>query len=221
MERTAMNSLVAWKHSLYRKPLLLQGIRQVGKTWLLKEFGRQHYERVAYFNFDERPEYRQFFESTKDIKRILNNLQFVAGFPITEGTTLIIFDEIQDAPNVLNALKYFHEKGNGYHVACAGSLLGVSLAKPSSFPVGQVDFLKIHPMTFREMLIAEDEKDLVAYLDSKEDGDPIPEAFFNPLLDHFKKYILLGGMPEVVSRWVIERKSESIDSIRWSIVQAY
>jgi hypothetical protein len=221
MERTAMKSLVAWKHSLYRKPLLLQGIRQVGKTWLLKEFGRQHYERVAYFNFDEHPEYRQFFESTKDIKRILNNLQFVAGFPITEGTTLIIFDEIQDAPNVLNALKYFHEKGNGYHVACAGSLLGVSLAKPSSFPVGQVDFLKIHPMTFREMLIAEDEKDLVAYLDAKEDGDPIPEAFFNPLLDHFKKYILLGGMPEVVSRWVIERKSESIDSILWSIVQAY
>ena len=103
MERSAMQSLIDWKNSPYRKPLILQGVRQVGKTWLLKEFGRRHYEKVAYFNFDEHPEYLQFFAETKDISRILDMLQFITGFPITEGTTLIIFDEIQEAPNALNA----------------------------------------------------------------------------------------------------------------------
>jgi predicted AAA+ superfamily ATPase len=221
MERDAMQSLIAWKQSPYRKPLILQGIRQVGKTWLLKEFGRRYYERVAYFNFDEHPEYRQFFESTKDVTRILDNLQFIIGFPITEGTTLIIFDEIQEAPNVLNALKYFHENGKSYHVACAGSLLGVTLAKPSSFPVGQVDFLKIHPMTFSEMLGAEHEKGLLDYLDAKSDFDPIPEAFFAPLVEHLKRYFLMGGLPEAVARWVNERDSGQIDSILYAILQAY
>jgi len=221
MERNAMRSLVAWKQSPYRKPLILQGIRQVGKTWLLKEFGRRHYERVAYFNFEEHPEYLQFFASTKDITRILDNLQFIIGFPITEETTLIIFDEIQDAPNVLNALKYFHENGRSYHVVCAGSLLGVTLAKPSSFPVGQVDFLKIYPMTFQEMLNADNEKGLLQYMDAKVDLEPIPEAFFVPLVENLKKYFLLGGMPEAVARWVNERDSGQIDSILYSIIQAY
>ena len=221
MERNAMQDLVAWKESPYRKPLLLQGIRQVGKTWLLKEFGRRYYERVALFNFDEHPEYRQFFSSTKDITRILSNLQFAIGFPITEGSTLIVFDEIQDAPEVLNSLKYFHENGKGYHVACAGSMLGVALAKPSSFPVGQIDFLRILPLTFREMLVAEDEKNLIAYLDAKVDLDPIPDAFFNPLVENLKKYFLIGGMPEAMARWVNEKHSGQIDGILWSIIQAY
>jgi hypothetical protein len=128
MERNAMQSLIAWKQSPYRKPL----IRQVGKTWVLREFGRRYYERVAYFNFDEHPEYQQFFESTKDVTRILDNFQFIIGFPITEGTTLIIFDEIQEAPNVLNALKYFHENGKAYHVALLRRL-APSLIIPHSF----------------------------------------------------------------------------------------
>ncbi len=221
MERSAMQSLIAWKQSSYRKPLILQGIRQVGKTWLLKEFGRRTYEKVAYFNFDEHPEYLQFFESTKDINRILTNLQFIIGFPITKETTLIVFDEIQDAPNVLNSLKYFHENGKDYHVACAGSLLGVALAKPSSFPVGQVDFLKIHPMTFTEMMNAEEEKGALGYLDAKSDLEPIPEAFFTPLVEHLKRYFIMGGMPEAVARWVNERDSSQIDSILYAIIQAY
>ena len=221
MERSAMQSLIDWKNSPYRKPLILQGVRQVGKTWLLKEFGRRYYEKVAYFNFDEHPEYLQFFADTKDISRILDMLQFITGFPITEGTTLIIFDEIQEAPNALNALKYFHENGKGYHVATAGSLLGVALAKPSSFPVGQVDFLKIHPMTFTEMLGAEHEAGLLGYLDAKSDLDPIPEAFFNPLVDHLKRYFIMGGLPEVVSRWVNERDSGQIDAVLYAILQAY
>lgn len=221
MERSAMQALIAWKKSPYRKPLILQGIRQVGKTWLLKEFGRVHYEKVAYFNFDEHPEYQQFFESTKDVTRILDNLQFIIGFPITKRTTLIIFDEIQDAPNVLNSLKYFHENGKDYHVVCAGSLLGVTLSKPSSFPVGQVDFLKIYPMTFAEVLNAEDEKGLLEYLDTKSDLEPVPEAFLTPLIDNLNRYFITGGMPEAVSRWVKERDSGQIDSILFAIIQAY
>ena len=216
-----MQSLIDWKNSPYRKPLILQGVRQVGKTWLLKEFGQRYYEKVAYFNFDEHPEYLQFFAETKDINRILDMLQFSTGFPITEGTTLIIFDEIQEAPNALNTLKYFHENGKGYHVASAGSLLGVALAKPSSFPVGQVDFLKIHPMTLTEMLGAENETGLLGYLDAKSDLDPIPEAFFNPLVDHLKRYFTMGGLPEVVSRWVNERDSGQIDGVLYAILQAY
>ena len=221
MERSAMQSLIAWKQSPYRKSLILKGIRQVGKTWLLKEFGRRYYEKVAYFNFDEHPEYLQFFESTKDVARILDNLQFVIEFPITKGNTLIVFDEIQDAPNVLNSLKYFHENANDYHVACAGSLLGVALSKPSSFPVGQVDFLKIYPMTFTEMMRAEEEKGVLDYFDAKADLEPIPLAFFTPLVEHLKKYFLMGGMPEVVARWVKERDSGQIDSLLYAIIQAY
>ena len=221
MERSAMHSLISWKESPYRKPLILQGIRQVGKTWLLKEFGRQHYEKVAYFNFEEHPEYMQFFASTKDVKMILDNLQFIVGFPITKGNTLIIFDEIQEAPNALNSLKYFHENAREYHVACAGSLLGVTLAKPSSFPVGQVDFLKIDPMTFTEMLKAEDEKGVLEYLDTKSDLEPIPAPFFTPLVEHLKRYFLMGGMPEAVFRWVNERNSGQIDSILNAILQGY
>jgi len=221
MERSAMQSLITWKQSPYRKPLILQGVRQVGKTWLLKEFGQRHYEKVAYFNFDENPEYSQFFDTTKDVKRILDNLQFIVGFPITKESTLIIFDEIQDAPNVLNALKYFHENGKDYHVACAGSLLGVALSRPSSFPVGQIDFLKIHPMTFSEMLNADGEHGLLEFLHAKSDLDPIPDAFFSPLTENLKKYFLIGGMPEAVERWVHDRDSGSIDSILYSIIQAY
>ncbi|MCF7934399.1 MAG: AAA family ATPase, partial [Spirochaetia bacterium] len=220
MERNAMQSLITWKESPYRKPLILQGIRQVGKTWLLKEFGRRYYAQVAYVNFDEHPEYIQFFTSTKDIKRILDNLQFMVGFPIQEKNTLIIFDEIQDAPQVLNSLKYFHENANAYHVACAGSLLGVTLAKPSSFPVGQVEFLKIHPMTFSEMLHADGER-LLSYLQAKSDLEPIPDAFFNPLVENLKRYFIIGGMPEAVSRWVDERNSESIDTVLFSLIKAY
>lgn len=221
MERKALQSLISWKQSPYRKPLILQGIRQVGKTWLLKEFGRRYYKQVAYINFDEHPEYLQFFESTKDTKRILENLQFALGFPFVPETTLIIFDEIQDAPKVLNSLKYFHENAKAYHIACAGSLLGVTLSKPSSFPVGQVDFLKIYPMSFSEMLLAENEQGLYSYLESKIDLSPIPEAFFNPLLEHLKKYFLLGGMPESLSRWVEQRDSGQIESILYSIIQSH
>ena len=143
MERFILDNLLKWKNSHYRKPLILKGVRQVGKTWILKEFGKRYYENTAYFNFDENEEYKQFFETTKDINRILQNLMLVSGEKIVPEKTLIIFDEIQDCPKVINAMKYFCENAPQYHIACAGSLLGIALAKPSSFPVGKVNFMQI------------------------------------------------------------------------------
>lgn len=160
MKRFIMDDLVKWKDSKYRKPLILKGVRQVGKTWILKEFGRLYYDNVAYFNFDENMEYREFFTTTKDTKRILQNLMLISGEKIEPNSTLIIFDEIQDCPEVINALKYFYENVPEYHIVCAGSLLGIALAKPSSFPVGKIDFLNMVPMNFSEFLIANGDENL-------------------------------------------------------------
>lgn len=160
MERLIMNKLLDWKKSPYRKPLILKGVRQVGKTWVLKEFGRRYYENTAYFNFDENEEYKQFFETTKDVNRILQNLMLASAQKIVPEKTLIIFDEVQDCPKVINSMKYFCENAPQYHIACAGSLLGIALAKPSSFPVGKVNFMQIDPMTFMEFLLANGDENL-------------------------------------------------------------
>jgi len=221
MERLAIQKLLEWKGSVYRKPLILKGVRQVGKTWLLKEFGRLHYAQTAYFNFDENPEYRQFFETTKDPARILQNLMLASGQKITPEDTLIIFDEIQDCPNVINALKYFYEHAGEYHVACAGSLLGIALAKPSSFPVGMVDFMPVYPMTFTEFLLANGDENLVAYLASVTYPGPIPDAFFNPLYEKLKMYYVTGGMPEPVNLWTQERDVELMQTALVNILGAY
>ena len=198
MERFILNDLIKWKNSKYRKPLILKGVRQVGKTWILKEFGDRYYENVTYFNFDENPEYKQFFQTTKDINRILQNLMLISGYKIVAEKTLIIFDEIQDAPEVINSLKYFYENTPEYHIVSAGSLLGISLAKPSSFPVGKVDFLNIYPMNFSEFLLANGDENLKLFLDSLNDIENIPDAFFNPLYEKLKMYYVTGGMPEAV-----------------------
>ncbi len=221
MKRLAMKKLLAWKESAYRKPLLVKGVRQVGKTWLLKEFGRQHYENVAYFNFDENPEYREFFSTTKDVKRILPNLAMAGGQKIQPGKTLLFFDEIQGAPEVLNSLKYFCENAPEYHVVGAGSLLGIALAKPSSFPVGKVDFLSLYPMNFQEFLLATDSKNLAEYLEQIDELEPIPEAFFNPLAEKLKIYFITGGMPEVVGRWVETQSVGQVQETLQNIINAY
>jgi len=192
MERLVMQKLRDWKNSRYRKPLILKGVRQVGKTWLLKEFAKRHYGNMAYFNFDEHPEYKQFFESTKDVERILQNLMMASGEIIKRDRaedTLIVFDEIQECPNALNTLKYFCENTPHYHVACAGSLLGIALSKPASFPVGKVDFLEITPMTFTEFLMANGDGNFADYMRSVDSIEPIPEAFFNPLYEKLKMYL--------------------------------
>lgn len=221
MERFILNDLLKWKESKYRKPLILKGVRQVGKTWVLREFGRRYYENVAYFNFDENEEYRQFFETTKDVGRILQNLVFASGQTVTPEKTLVIFDEVQDCPNVINSLKYFCENGSEYHIACAGSLLGIALAKPSSFPVGKVDFMDISPMSFSEFLVANGDGNFVEYLRSIEEISPIPNAFFNPLYEKMKMYFVTGGLPESVKMWTQERNIEMMQTALLNIIGAY
>ena len=221
MERFILNNLIEWKNSKYRKPLILKGVRQVGKTWILKEFGKRYYKNFVYFNFDENIEYLQFFQTTKDPRRILQNLMLISGEKIEAENTLVIFDEIQDAPEVINSLKYFYENIPEIHIACAGSLLGIALAKPSSFPVGKVDFLSINPMTFSEFLIANGDQNLKAYLDSVDSIENIPDAFFNPLCEKLKMYYLTGGMPEAVYIWTHERNTELMLKSLNNIIEAY
>ena len=221
MQRFILEDLVKWKNSKYRKPLILKGVRQVGKTWILKEFGKLYYENTAYFNFDENIEYREFFEKTKDTKRILQNLMLISGEKIEPEKTLIIFDEVQNSPDVINSLKYFCENTPEYHIVCAGSLLGITLAKPSSFPVGKVDFLNIYPMTFSEFLIANGDENLKNYLDTVDDIEKIPEAFYNPLYEKLKMYYITGGMPESVYMWTQERDTELMVKSLNNIIEAY
>ena len=221
MKRLILDKLLVWKKSPYRKPLILKGVRQVGKTWILKEFGRLYYDSVAYFNFDENPEFKQFFQLTKDVNRILQNLMLVSGQKIEPDNTLIIFDEVQDCPEVINSLKYFCENAPHYHIACAGSLLGIALAKPSSFPVGKVNFMQIDPMSFTEFLLANGDENLVHYLESVESIEPIPEAFFNPLSEKLKMYYVTGGMPESVLMWTEARDVNAMQEAISAIIEAY
>ena len=211
----------AWKTAKYRKPLILNGVRQVGKTWVLKEFGRRQYSSVAYFNFEESEEYRQFFETTKDVNRILQNLIMASGQNIKPHETLIIFDEIQECNKALNTLKYFCENAPEYHVACAGSLLGVALSKPASFPVGKVDFIDALPMTFTEFLIANGDGNLAEYISRAGTLEPVPEAFFNPLYEKLKMYFVTGGMPEAVRAWAEDRDVEMVQKALSNIIGDY
>lgn len=221
MKRIILDKLLSWKKSPYRKPLILKGVRQVGKTWILKEFGRQFYDNVAYFNFDENPELKQFFQITKDQNRILQNLMLASGQKIEPEKTLIIFDEVQDCPEVINSLKYFCENAPQYHIASAGSLLGIALAKPSSFPVGKVNFMQIDPMSFTEFLLANGDENLVEYLQSVQSIEPIPEAFFNPLSEKLKMYYVTGGMPESVLMWTQARDVNAMQEALSAIIEAY
>ena len=220
MKRLIMEKLVKWKESKYRKPLILQGARQVGKTYLLKQFGEENYESVAYFNFDHDENLYELFNNTKDPKRILEQLAFIYGKAIIPGKTLIIFDEIQECPNALNSLKYFQEEANEYHIVCAGSLLGIRLSH-TSFPVGKVEFMDLYPMSFSEFLIADNCKNLVEYMKSINNVQKISEIFFNMLEEKLKAYFIIGGMPEAVYSWVNEKDMERVNSIQENILKSY
>jgi predicted AAA+ superfamily ATPase len=220
IERTVQKKLSAWKIDSNRKPLVLQGARQVGKTWLLKHFGATEFDNVAYFNFEEQPDLKQFFENTKDIQRIVQNLSLVHGLPIEPQKTLIIFDEIQECNEALNTLKYFYENAPEYAVASAGSLLGVAMSKGNSFPVGKVDFLQVNPISFSEFLSADDPK-LFAYIESIDKFEPIPDIFFNPLVDKLKKFFICGGMPEAVVTLLEQQDIEKTQQVLQNIVNAY
>ena len=219
MQRNIIEELVKWKASPHRKPLLLRGARQVGKTWALKEFGRLHYDNVAYFSFDEMDELGQFFLTTKKTDRIIQNLTVINERPILPGKTLIIFDEIQECNPALNSLKYFCENAPEYHIASAGSLLGVKLE--GSFPVGKVEFLDMWPLSFSEFLQADGDGTLADYIASIDRIEHVPSAFMNPLLEKLKIYYLTGGMPEAISAWTDERDISLVRKILTAILNAY
>lgn len=221
MKRLIIDELVKWKDSKHRKPLVLKGVRQVGKTWLLREFGRLHYDNVAYFNFDEQKDLAQLFAATKNVRRLLENLSMACAAPINAGKTLIIFDEIQECNDALNALKYFYENAPEFHVACAGSLLGIALSKPASFPVGKVEFLTVRPMTFTEFLYAGGDDDLARYMKNIDSIDPIPDLFFGRLREKLKMFFITGGMPEAVRAWAEDRDVQLVQSCLKNVLDAY
>lgn len=200
--------------------MVLKGARQVGKTWLMKEFGRHCYDNFVYFNFDEEDELKSIFETNKNPHRIIELLAMIAGEKILPGETLLIFDEIQECPEALNTLKYFREKANDYHVIAAGSLLGTLLAKPKSYPVGMVNLLDVFPMTFDEFLDAVDPA-LYDYYVSIQKEQQIEEIFHNRLLEAYNYYLIIGGMPECVDSWVKYRDPEKISRIQRELIEVY
>ena len=220
MKRRALHDLIQWKESPQRKPLILKGARQVGKTWLMKEFGRTCYANYVYFNFDEEDELKSIFASNKNPQRIIELLSLLAGTKIRPEETLVIFDEIQECPEALNALKYFKENANEYHVIAAGSLLGTLLAQPKSYPVGMVNLLHIYPLTFDEFLEASDEA-LYAYYQTIKKDSQIEEIFHKKLLGALDNYFIIGGMPECVASWIEYKDPEQILRIQGELVEIY
>ena len=220
MRRFVMDKLIKWKNSDDRKPLILRGARQVGKTYILQEFGKNSYDDVAYFNFDHDEGLAHLFSNTKDPIRIIEQLSLVNNKKINKNTTLIIFDEIQECSNALNSLKYFCEEARDYHIACAGSLLGIRLSK-TSFPVGKVEFLNLYPMTFSEFLIADNSENLVEVMKQTTEIKEIPKIFENQLIEKLKIYYIVGGMPEVVHSWVNDKDIEKVNIIQQNILDSY
>ena len=200
MYREKMNELIDWKKSKNRKPLIIRGARQVGKTWLMKEFGERFYEKYAYINFDDNARMNALFEGEFDFEKILQGLKIESGVNIEPNNTLIIFDEIQETPNALKALKYFCENANEYHIVAAGSLLGVSMHQGTSFPVGKVNFIDLTPLSFFEFLKALGEEELLKLL--QQNDFQMINLFNEKYKNYLKLYFYIGGMPEVVKSYV-------------------
>lgn len=219
MYRTAMDALLQWKEKINRKPLIIMGARQVGKTWLMKEFGKTHYEKTAYISFYNNKRMDDVFQADFDIKRILMNLNIESGVTITPGDTLIILDEIQDSPKVLESIKYFCEEAPQYHVVAAGSLLGVTIHEGVSYPVGKVDLLDLYPLNFREFLYAMDEQSLADALATKDYA--LIDNFSEKYLFWLKNYYYVGGMPAVVDEFRQNRDYAEVRQIQNDIVRQY
>lgn len=219
MYRKAYKKMVEWKDSATRKPLLLLGARQVGKTWLMKEFGMHEYENVVYINCDTDPLAKQLFLTDYDIPRIILGFQAISGEKITEGKTLIILDEIQEARRGLHCLKYFSENASDHHVMAAGSLLGVALSHKESFPVGKVDMLNIHPMDFEEFLFGIGQKPLSDILSTHDQS--LISAFAEKLTYYLFQYYFVGGMPEAVLSFALHNDLNRVRNIQRNIIDAY
>jgi len=204
MERKALELMKKWKDGAGRKPLVLEGARQTGKTWLMREFGRVCWGDVAEFNFDRNDDLRDVFKTNKEVPRIIEKLSFIRGKAITPGKTLIIFDEIQECPDALNSLKYFREDAPEYAVVSAGSLLGVYLTGGHSYPVGQVNVLEVGPLSFEEFLKAS-EVNLYKYYEQIKKDDIIDGIFHNKLNETYHKYLIIGGLPECAQTWITSK----------------
>jgi len=216
MERLLMQDLIIWKNNPHKKPLIVQGVRQCGKTFLIKDFAKQHYIDVAYYRFDKDAKIKEFFKQDLDPKRIIKDLELARGKTIKPHETLIIFDEIQECSNAITSLKYFYEDTPQYHIISAGSLLGIAMKKETSFPVGKVEFLTLYPMNFYEFLLAQNEI-LAKELHKSSFNDNIWKTFRNELLEKHRDFHVIGGMPEVVQVWLdtknIEEVQKKLDEI--------
>lgn len=218
MERLLIEDLYKWKTKADRKPLILRGARQVGKTWILKDFGKKHFEDVCYVNFEQKDMLANVFEGELSPHDIIEKLSILKRMKIKPQDTLIIFDEVQEMPRALTSLKYFAEECPEYAICCAGSLLGVALHQGTSFPVGKVDFLDLRPMSFREFLMAQGEEMLIDYI---LEGNRDLGAFETKLTAYLKKYFVIGGMPAAVAKWVETNDYYDVDDVQRKLVISY
>ena len=219
MIREAIKDLIRWKNGDHRKPLVIRGARQVGKTWIMKEFGKTHYEKLAYINFDNNERMESLFSGNLDISRIITALQIESGVTIEANNTLIIFDEVQEVPRALTSLKYFCENAPLYHIIAAGSLLGVALHPGTSFPVGKVDFMDLYPLSFMEFLNATGNENLVGLLETQD--FELITSFKGRYIDLLKQYYYIGGMPEAVSNFIETQDYTVVREVQNRLLMAY
>lgn len=219
MYRNKIKELIQWKNSKNRKPLIIRGARQVGKTWLMQEFGKSYYEKYAYINFDSNSRMEELFSTDFDIERIIQGLKIESGINIEPENTLIIFDEIQETPKALTSLKYFYENANEYHIVAAGSLLGVAMHEGTSFPVGKVDFLDLYPLNYEEFLEALGEKELVNLINNQ--NIELINIFADKFKNYLKQYLFIGGMPEIVFDYVQNKDFNSVRNKQARLLEAY
>ena len=219
MYRIAIEKLYRWKESRRRKPLIIQGARQVGKTWLMKEFGRSAYRDMIYINFDSNSRMAELFASDLNTDRLIMGIELYAGKKIDPDSTLLIFDEVQEVPRALSSLKYFYENAPQYHIICAGSLLGIALHEGTSFPVGKVDFLELYPLSFREFLMAVTGIQFAKLLDSQD--YKMITSFKQTYIEALKQYYFIGGMPEAVENFTEERDFYEVREVQKRILAAY
>ena len=219
MYRVAIEKLLKWKQSKRRKPLIIEGARQVGKTWLMKEFGRQAYADTVYINFDSNSRMAELFASDLDTERLIMGLELYVGHKIDPEQSLLIFDEVQEVPRALASLKYFYENAPQYHIVCAGSLLGIALHQGTSFPVGKVDFLKLYPLSFKEFLMATDKARFADLLDQQDFS--MITSFKQTYIDALKHYYFVGGMPEAVQSFAEDKDFNEVREIQKRILTAY
>ena len=219
MYRYAINDLIAWKNSPNHMPLIIKGARQVGKTWLMQEFGKTQYEKVAYISFDSNPRLDTLFQKDLNVKRLIDGLNIEVGFNITPKDTLIIFDEIQENPLALTSLKYFCENAPEYDIVAAGSLLGVAHHQGTGFPVGKVEYLNLYPLSFKEFLLAMNENQILEIID-KNDFD-MQKVFKERIIDLLRRYCYVGGMPKAVLSFSQEQDYNLIRKIQRNILNDY